>query len=263
MSRSRELRDGEPRRPNAFGTSWLSSTRSALWLGHIRATLVPPRLFFGYNRQAVLLNLAPFGHIRPTLRVGVCSHLCSKLLPPSLPSSAFRQRSARLGSFRHRAAAVPEGRPWSPACRANARVWRLCWSTRGSRCWNCSTATGWWCAPAGSAPTGSSTISCGFTATLPAWCWCSTLSLPRRCDRGMGGPEGLGDIRAETGAAGTRSYTVAGTPKPAGLKQGNKRNELRSLGGDARHLHSSRSLRRREGNPREVQVTATTWEGIE
>lgn len=100
MSRSRELRDGEPRRPNAFGISRLSSTRSALWLGHIRATLVPPRLFFGYNRQAVLLNLAPFGHIRPTLRAGVCSHLCSKLLPPSLPSSAFRQRSARLGSTR-------------------------------------------------------------------------------------------------------------------------------------------------------------------
>lgn len=102
MSRSRELRDGEPRRPNAFGTSRLSSTRSALWLGHIRATLVPPRLFFGYNRQAVLLNLAPFGHIRPTLRVGVCSHLCSKLLPPSLPCSAFGQRSARLGSARPR-----------------------------------------------------------------------------------------------------------------------------------------------------------------
>lgn len=46
----------------------------------------------------------------------------------------------------------------------------------------------------------------------------------------MGGPEGLGDIGAEIGAAGTRSYTVAGTPKPAGLKQGNKRNELRSQG---------------------------------
>lgn len=101
-----------------------------------------------------------------------------------LPSAYARPG---FGSLRLRSAAAPEGRPWSPGCRLGPRLWRRCWSMSGSWCWNCWTRTGWSCVPAGSARTGSSTTSSGCTATRRAWCWCSTRSRPRRCDRRRGG----------------------------------------------------------------------------